>query len=79
MPYSSNPSPTPQQSSYSSAVFLTSGAQNLLCLDLAAKLGVTVADAWTTWFIGALPQTIVGMAACTWLLYKVYPPEVSWG
>jgi DASS family divalent anion:Na+ symporter len=28
-----------QQSSYSSALFLTSGAQNLLCLNLAAELG----------------------------------------
>lgn len=28
-----------QQSSYSSALFLTSGAQNLLCLQLAAELG----------------------------------------
>jgi DASS family divalent anion:Na+ symporter len=28
-----------QQSSYSSALFLTSGGQNLLCLNLAAELG----------------------------------------
>jgi DASS family divalent anion:Na+ symporter len=33
-----------QQSSYSSALFLTSGAQNLLCLNLAAELGESLGE-----------------------------------
>lgn len=66
-----------QQSSYSSALFLTSGAQNLLCLNLAAELGVIVPDAWTTWFIGCLPQAILGMVITPILLFKLFPPEIK--
>ena len=73
-----HPSPPapPQTSTYSSALFLTSGAQNLLVLNLAAKLGAGVPDAWMTWFIGCLPQAIVGMVIVPLLLFKQYPPEV---
>jgi len=39
-----------QQSSYSSALFLTSGAQNLLCLNLAAELGEV--SEMSSWFDG---------------------------
>jgi di/tricarboxylate transporter len=135
-----------QQSSYSSALFLTSGAQNLLCLNLAAELGelgsvvgcvcvccqmlatsvlqcavccasrrgrcpstttttthtrcawhllqpshppthafihnplkpgVVVPDAWMTWFVGCLPQAILGMVITPLLLFKLFPPEVG--
>ena len=68
-----------QTSAYSSALFLTSGAQNLLCINLAAKLGAAVPDAWMTWFIGCLPQAIVGMVLVPLLLFKQYPPEVRCG
>ncbi|KAF6250451.1 Sodium/sulfate symporter [Scenedesmus sp. NREL 46B-D3] len=66
-----------QQSSYSSALFLTSGAQNLLCLNLAAELGAVVPDAWTTWFIGCLPPAILGMVITPILLFKLFPPEIK--
>ena len=68
-----------QTSAYSSALFLTSGAQNLLCLNLAAKLGAAVPDAWMSWFIGCLPQAILGMVIVPLLLFKQYPPEVRRG
>ncbi|KAF8064503.1 DIT2-1 [Scenedesmus sp. PABB004] len=66
-----------QQSSYSSALFLTSGAQNLLCLQIAAELGVVVPDAFTTWFVGCLPPALLGMAITPILLFKLFPPEVK--
>ncbi|KAL0793370.1 hypothetical protein Bca101_064747 [Brassica carinata] len=33
----------------SSALFLTAAAQNLLCLKLAEKLGVVIANPWVSW------------------------------
>jgi hypothetical protein len=68
--------PRRQTSVYSSALFLTSGAQNLLCINLAAKMGVIVPDVWMSWFIGCLPQAIIGMVLVPLLLFKQYPPEV---
>jgi di/tricarboxylate transporter len=35
-----------------------------------------VPDAWTTWFIGCLPPTILGMVVTPILLFKLFPPEV---
>jgi hypothetical protein len=53
-----------QQSSYSSALFLTSGAQNLLCLNLAAELGepciAAVAAADCSFML-------VGIRWCVWV------------
>ncbi|KIY99148.1 2-oxoglutarate/malate translocator Flags: Precursor [Monoraphidium neglectum] len=66
-----------QTSAYSSALFLTSGAQNLLCINLAAKLGAVVPDVWMNWFIGCLPQAVLGMVITPLLLFKQYPPEVK--
>jgi hypothetical protein len=31
---------------------------------------------WMTWFIGCLPQAIIGMVFVPLLLFKQYPPEV---
>ena len=39
-----------QGSVNSSAMFLTAAAQNLLCMKLAAELGVIIASPWLTWF-----------------------------
>ena len=39
-----------QGSVNSSAMFLTAAAQNLLCMKLAAELGVIIASPWITWF-----------------------------
>ena len=69
--------PPPQTSVYSSALFLTSGAQNLLVVNLAAKMGAAIPDVWMTWFIGCLPQAVLGMLITPLLLYKQYPPEVG--
>lgn len=38
-----------QGSVNSSAMFLTAAAQNLLCMKLAAEMGVAVPNAWVTW------------------------------
>ena len=59
------------------ALFLTSGAQNLLVVNLAAKMGAAIPDVWMTWFIGCLPQAVLGMLITPLLLYKQYPPEVG--
>ena len=60
-----------QASSFSSILFLTAAAQNLLCLDLAAQAGIHVANPWVTWFIGAAPPSIAGLLLTPLILYKV--------
>lgn len=66
-----------QASSFSSNLFLTASAQNLLCLNMAAKLGAVVPDAFATWFVGASLPSLVGLALTPLLVYKLYPPEVK--
>jgi hypothetical protein len=58
-------------SNFSSNLFLTAAAQNLLCLDLAAQAGAAVSSPWLTWFIAAAPPCIVGMLVTPLVMYKV--------
>ncbi|ONM06812.1 Dicarboxylate transporter 1 chloroplastic, partial [Zea mays] len=37
-------------SANSNALFLTAGAQNLLCLKLGEEIGVNIGNPWITWF-----------------------------
>ena len=66
-----------QSSSYSSALFLSSGGQNLLCITAAAALGVNIPNVFATWFVGALPQAIIGLLVTPVLLFKLFPPVVK--
>ena len=34
----------------SSNMYLTAAAQNLLCMKIAASMGLTITAAWVTWF-----------------------------
>jgi hypothetical protein len=69
-----------QVSNFSSNLFLTAAAQNLLCLDLAAQAGVAVSSPWLTWFIAAAPPCIVGMILCPLAVFAVCPlrPTERW-
>jgi len=50
-----------QGSVNSSAMFLTAAAQNLLCMKLAAEMGVLVASPWVTWLkVGGVVGGLVG-------------------
>eukprot|EP00955_Chlamydomonas_euryale_P055547 356140-Chlamydomonas_euryale.AAC.2 len=51
--------------------------QNLLCLDMAAALGVTIPSAFSTWLLGAAVPAIAGLLITPLLLYKLAPPEVT--
>ncbi|KAJ1290048.1 hypothetical protein BS78_02G212200 [Paspalum vaginatum] len=66
-----------QAASSSTALFLTAGAQNLLCLKLAEELGVIIANPWVSWFKAASLPAIVSMLATPYLLYKISPPEIK--
>lgn len=66
-----------QGSTNSSAMFLTGAAQNLLCMKLAAELGVVIAAPWLTWFKAAFVPGIIGLALTPALLYKLAPPEIT--
>lgn len=64
-------------SNHTSALFLTAAAQNLLCLNLAASLGIVVQNAWVTWFIAASVPAIAGIALTPYLCYKMLDPELK--
>ncbi|KFM28622.1 Dicarboxylate transporter 1, chloroplastic [Auxenochlorella protothecoides] len=77
-----------QGSTCSSALFLTAAAQNLLCMKLAAELGVVVPSAWTTWFKASGGVALAGAAAASLpaltgllltplIMYKLFPPSVK--
>ena len=65
------PSGCVQVSNFSSNLFLTAAAQNLLCIDLAAQAGVAVSSPWLTWFVAAAPPCLVGMVMTPLALYAV--------
>ncbi|KAL6785363.1 LCI20 [Auxenochlorella protothecoides x Auxenochlorella symbiontica] len=66
-----------QGSTCSSALFLTAAAQNLLCMKLAAELGVVVPSAWTTWFKAASLPALTGLLLTPLIMYKLFPPSVK--
>ena len=55
----------------SSALFLTAAAQNLLCMKLAAELGVLVVSPWVTWFKAAAVPALLGILITPLLMYTV--------
>ena len=62
-----------QTSVNSSAMFLTAAAQNLLCMKLAAELGVLVPSPWVTWFYAAAVPALIGILVTPFLMYQVGP------
>ena len=58
-----------------SAMFLTAMAANPLAMQFAAELGVEVT--WAQWAIAAAVPGFASMLAVPFVLYKLYPPEVS--
>ena len=60
-----------QGSVHSSALFLTAAAQNLLCMKLAAELGVVIPSPWVTWFKGALVPALLGLLVTPLIMFKV--------
>ncbi|KAI3437630.1 hypothetical protein D9Q98_000082 [Chlorella vulgaris] len=66
-----------QGSVNSSAMFLTAAAQNLLCMKLAAEMGVIVPNAWVTWVKAAIVPALAGLLITPLLMYKLFPPEIK--
>eukprot|EP00873_Tetraselmis_striata_P028492 jgi/Tetstr1/448756/TSEL_035991.t1 len=60
-----------------SPMFLTAAAQNLLCLKLAAEMGIVVNNAWMTWFIGASVPSALMLLLTPLLAFKLMPPELQ--
>ena len=59
-----------------SAMFLTSMASNPLIAELAAKT-VGVKLSWGLWAAAAAVPGLVSLAVVPWLLYRLYPPEMT--
>jgi DASS family divalent anion:Na+ symporter len=58
-----------------SAMFLTAMAANPLAMQFAADLGVDIT--WTQWAVAAVVPGVASMFAIPFLLYKLYPPEIT--
>jgi L-tartrate/succinate antiporter len=59
-----------------SSLFLTALAPNVLSLGIVSNtLGLEIS--WLTWFQGMAPVGILMFALVPWLLYKIYPPQVT--
>jgi divalent anion:Na+ symporter, DASS family len=58
-----------------SAMFLTAMAANPLAQTLAGDQGVEIT--WGGWAIAALVPGIISLILIPWLIYKVYPPEIT--
>ena len=59
-----------------STLFLTSQAGNPLLAGLAQKT-FDINVEWWSWCLAALPPGLVMLALVPWIVYKVYPPEVT--
>lgn len=57
------------------AMFLTAMAGNPLIASLASDQGVDIS--WTKWAVGAIVPGLVALAVVPWVLYKIYPPELT--
>lgn len=62
---------------FSSSMFLTGAAQNLVCLSIARQLGVDIPNPWITWLTAACVPALVGTLAAPFVAYRLYPPEVK--
>ena len=58
-----------------SGMFLTSMAGNPMAAGLAAGMGIEID--WTTWFLAALVPGLLCLAVGPWILYRIYPPEIT--
>ncbi len=59
-----------------SSMFVTALAPNAFALDLVRKT-TGVAITWGQWFTGFLPVGALLVLSLPWLIYKIYPPEIT--
>ena len=59
-----------------SAMFMTAMAPNPLIAELAKKTA-NISISWGMWALAAVPPGILSLIIVTYLLYKIYPPEIK--
>ena len=57
-------------------MFVTALAPNLFAIELARK-AARIDLTWTDWAVGFLPVGVPLFVALPWLVYRVYPPEIT--
>lgn len=65
-----------QGNTITSAMFMTAMAGNPLCAELAAKT-LNINISWSMWAIAASVPGIISLIVVPYLLYKIYPPEIT--
>ena len=65
-----------QSTVHSSCLFITSSADNLLCLDLAKEMGVDVGSP-LQWTAGCFIPAFLGLFLTPLIVYKMLPPEIT--
>ena len=58
------------------AMFMTSAAANAFIAELAFKTANTYIS-WGTWALAAIVPGVLSLIVMTYLLYKIYPPEIK--
>ena len=58
-----------------SAMFLTAMAANPMAQKFAADFGIKIT--WGSWFMAAIVPGLVGLFVIPWVLYLLYPPEIT--
>jgi len=66
-----------QASGPTTALFLSGAAPNILCLELASGLGVTIPSPWILWFVSASVPCFICIILCPLMIYKMLPPEIQ--
>ena len=66
-----------QTSVHSSAATMTSAAQNLLGMKIAAEMGYPVPGAFGTWLLAACVPAVAGMIVMPALVHYLHPPSVK--
>lgn len=65
-----------QASTHSSNFVMTAAGQNLLCLQLAASIGVSLDDPFKLWLTGSCVPAVLGVLLTPCFLYWLWPPVV---
>ncbi|WIA38713.1 hypothetical protein OEZ86_002013 [Tetradesmus obliquus] len=66
-----------QSSVHSSNFVMTAAAQNLLCLQMAASVGVSLGDPFMTWLAGSSVPVLLGVVLTPCVLYWLWPPAIT--
>ncbi|KAJ0450094.1 putative solute carrier family 13 [Helianthus annuus] len=67
-----------EASTSSTALFLTSDAQTMLCMKLAKGAGVTIKSPWVAWLRVSFFPALASLMLTPRIVYKIFPSETKY-